>query len=110
VGAERLFLVSCRHCRVPTTLVARVGHEELDALLAHVRSWRPNEAPRPPGGSGSDPAALRRAGDGGFGVRQPHDWSAGRRDLGRQVRRGRDFVGLSQEQPWREEMARRGMG
>ena len=46
-----MFLVSCRHCRVPTTLVARVGHEELDALLAHVRSWRrPNEAPRRPAG------------------------------------------------------------
>jgi hypothetical protein len=50
VGAERWFLVSCRHCRVPITLVARVGHEALDALLAHVRSCRPNEAPRRPAG------------------------------------------------------------
>lgn len=29
---------------------------------------------------------------------QPPDWSAWMRDLGRQVRRVRDFVGLSQEQ------------
>ena len=50
MGAERWFLVSRRHCHVPTTLVARVGREELDALLAHVRSWRPNEAPRRPAG------------------------------------------------------------
>lgn len=50
VSAERLFLVSCRHCRLPITMVPRVGHEDLDALLAHVRSCRPNEAPRRPAG------------------------------------------------------------
>jgi hypothetical protein len=28
---ERLFLASCRHCRVPITVLARVGHDEPDA-------------------------------------------------------------------------------
>ncbi len=50
MGVGRLFLVSCKHCRVPITMVARVGYEDLDALLAHVRSCRPNEAPRRPAG------------------------------------------------------------
>ena len=50
LGAGRLVLVSCRRCRMPIITVARIGHEELDALLAHVRSCQPSAIlPDPPG-------------------------------------------------------------
>ena len=42
VGAERLFLVSCRYCRVPIATVTRVGAEELEAMLTHLRACRPS--------------------------------------------------------------------
>ena len=41
--AERLFLVSCRRCRLPVALAIRVGAAELDALLAHVRACEPDK-------------------------------------------------------------------
>ena len=50
MGAERRVVVSCRHCREPIVMAARIGYEELDALLAHVRSCRPSaHLPDPPG-------------------------------------------------------------
>ncbi len=40
--AERLFLVSCRRCRRRVAMTVRVGAEELDAFLAHVRASEPD--------------------------------------------------------------------
>ena len=52
MGAEKLYRVCCRHCRVSITAVVRVGHEELDVLLEHVRACRPSEVRILPGHDG----------------------------------------------------------
>lgn len=40
MGKDRLLLVSCRYCRVPVTAATHFGPEELETLLAHVRSCK----------------------------------------------------------------------
>jgi hypothetical protein len=42
VGAQRLFLVSCRYCRKPVVRVPRLNTEELEALLKHLRACQPS--------------------------------------------------------------------
>ncbi len=50
MGKDRLFLASCRYCRIPVTIATRFGPEELEALLAHVRSCKPTtRLSEPPG-------------------------------------------------------------
>ena len=38
MGKDRLLLVSCRYCRIPVTAATHFGPEDLETLLAHVRS------------------------------------------------------------------------
>jgi hypothetical protein len=50
MGKDRLFLASCRYCRIPVTVAPRFGPEELETLLAHVRSCNPvTRLPETPG-------------------------------------------------------------
>ena len=41
MGKDRLFLASCRYCGSAVTVAPRFGPEELETLVAHVRSCKP---------------------------------------------------------------------
>jgi len=50
MGKGRLLVVSCRCCRMPVTAAPRFGPEDLETLLAHVRSCQPaTRVPEAPG-------------------------------------------------------------
>ena len=50
MGKDRLFLASCHYCRKPVTVGPRFGPEEIETLLAHVRSCKQSaHLPEAPG-------------------------------------------------------------
>jgi hypothetical protein len=50
MGKDRLLVVSCRACRILVAAATHFGAEEVEALLAHVRSCEPGtRLPETPG-------------------------------------------------------------
>ena len=41
MGKDRLFVASCRYCGIAVTAAPRFGPEDLETLLAHIRSCEP---------------------------------------------------------------------
>lgn len=50
MGKDRVLLVSCRYCRIPIAAATHFGPDELEMLLAHVRTCKPaTRLPKAPG-------------------------------------------------------------
>jgi transcriptional regulator with XRE-family HTH domain len=96
VASGQLFLVSCKHCRARLMSVARLGDGELESLLDHARGCSPRTIVERP----SVEEILRHVAveAGSIDAARSVDWSAWMRGLGRDIRRARELVGLSQEQ------------